>query len=703
MIATNSFLITVLHLWGQSGQTANSQAPATIEPVKSSVTVTEVAPAALPQSMGVLGTLTPLESPFSTAVFSEALIETLQARGLADILRRDPSIVVTSAAGTFNASQIIRGFDANSGSLRYDGLGPGLLFSGTNFPVTDFERVDVVKGPNSTLYGLGGFSQPGGVINLVPKRPPESGRPLFLEGSYAGRSLFSIRGDAGSRFGRESRFGYRTHASLDRGTLNAQRAEREFYSLNGAFDWRITDRARLAIAGHAVKTHIQGYLNALVLAAGEAVPAPPDPARQISQPWNFFDQDYQFADARFEYELSKNWTGSISSVGGRSPRPFVSPGTGTNLRANGDFQFNHSRVFSTYHFWGLQTNLQGTLNTGPLRHTITLSFNDEWTGFDSANFPLGTSPSNIYERVLIPARDAAPATPLPSFNSRAPSFSITDNIQITRQWSVLVGGRFNNLRINNFAFPSGLQTRRYNESRAVPTLATVFRPTPTLSLYGSYGKGLEPGGSAPIGSANFGEQLAPILSEQYEAGLKWDLRRGTLLNVAAFRIDKALEFLDPASNFFVQNGRQRHDGVELTLSGSVTSRLTLNGGYMYLKPVLRRLATPAFNGNDAIGVPRGNFSILGDYRVPGVTGLSLNAALEVRGPQFVNVANTAKIESWTRTDLGVSWVIPRRDLPLRFTARVDNIANHWFWASASGGSLRLGGPRTVSIACSWRF
>jgi iron complex outermembrane receptor protein len=130
--------------------------------------------------------------------------------------------------------------------------------------------------------------------------------------------------------------------------------------------------------------------------------------------------------------------------------------------------------------------------------------------------------------------------------------------------------------------------------------------------------------------------------------------------------------------------------------------LRVLGGLTLLDATQERTAGGVNQGKDVIGVPDTQFNAGVEWDVPSVQGLTLNARTIYTSSQYADAANQQRLPSWTRLDLGASYLtrVMGRDLTLR--ARIDNVANRGYWASAGGypgsGYLVLGAPRTVAVS-----
>jgi iron complex outermembrane receptor protein len=108
-----------------------------------------------------------------------------------------------------------------------------------------------------------------------------------------------------------------------------------------------------------------------------------------------------------------------------------------------------------------------------------------------------------------------------------------------------------------------------------------------------------------------------------------------------------------------------------------------------------------------IGVPDTQMNLGAEWDVPNLAGLTLSARTLYTAAQYADGANTQQLPSWTRVDLGATYVTRIADRKVTLRARIDNVADKNYWASAGGypgyGYLVLGAPRTVALSGSVDF
>jgi iron complex outermembrane receptor protein len=195
------------------------------------------------------------------------------------------------------------------------------------------------------------------------------------------------------------------------------------------------------------------------------------------------------------------------------------------------------------------------------------------------------------------------------------------------------------------------------------------------------------------------------VSKQKEIGLKYD--GGTIGGgIAFFSTDKPRAFVN-SQQFFVEAGKDRHQGLELTTFGEVYKGLRLLGGLTLLDAKQKSTGAAATDGKTVIGIPKVQGSLGVDWDVPGVRGLSFDARVVATGHSHADSANTLRVPGWGRLDLGARYVTEMAGKLVTLRARVDNVADRNYWPSVGGypenGYLVLGNLRTFSVSASFDF
>jgi len=257
------------------------------------------------------------------------------------------------------------------------------------------------------------------------------------------------------------------------------------------------------------------------------------------------------------------------------------------------------------------------------------------------------------------------------------------------------------------------QPTAYDEEKLSPSAGVLFKATDQLSLYANYMEGLSQGRIAPSTSINEDEIFPPFISRQIEAGAKYDFGR-LAVTASVFRIKQpAYETADPVAGEtlgrFGPSGKRENSGVELNLFGEPVPGIRLLGGVMYIHSELTGTNDGGANdGNRAPATPRINANFGGEYDVVSVPGLTLTGRAMYTSSQYLDQANSAKIDSWERYDIGARYAFKLDDKTITLRGNVENLLDSRDWISAgasddSAAGLTLSAPRTVLISATVAF
>jgi iron complex outermembrane receptor protein len=665
--------------------------------------------------IGVLGNQSIMDTPFQSTSYTSQLIQDQQAQSVADVLQNDPSVRTARGFGNFQELYVIRGFPVYSDDIGDNGLS-GLL--PRQYIASElFERVEVFRGASAFLNGAApGGSGLGGAINLVPKRASNDPLTQVSVGVQSGGEA-SASADISRRFGPDDSTGIRVNAVKREGNDGIDDEKRDLTAVGVGLDWRSRDVRVSADIGYQDFTLNSPRPN-VTPATGLPIPSAPDAQKNFAQPWTYGKETDTFGTLRAEYDINDHLTGWVAG-GVREGKESNSVANPTITDALGNTvasRFDNVRKDSVSTG---EVGLRGTFDTGAVKHTVTASaaaFQDDLRN------AYAMSGSTILSNIYVPVASAPPLAnfftggtlgdPMVTERVKTSSFAVADTMSFMQDRLLLtIGARHQTIEDNSYDYDSGLETGSYKQSKTTPVAGIVFKATPEVSLYGNYIEGLQKGDVAPAFTSNnlpvtnAGQVFAPFTAKQGEIGAKY--QSGTFgATAAVFQVTQPQAFV--VNQTFGTFGEQRNRGVELSLYGEPVRGLRLLGGVSFIDA--EQVSTPGglTDGKDAIGVPRQQLNIGVDWDVPGVQGLALNALYVYTGKQYADAANTQSLPSWNRVDVGVRYLMDignGRLLTLR--ARVNNLFNSSYWASAGGypGSnyLVLGAPRTFVLSGTINF
>jgi len=656
--------------------------------------------AAVGGRLGLLGNRDVMDTPLSVSSYTSTLIRDQQATTVADLLERDSSVRATGQAGGIVDSFFIRGFpvgEGNLGELAFDGV----YGVASNYRVfTDYaERIEVIKGPGTLLYGMSPNSTVGGVINVVPKRSLDEDLTRYTA-SYALDTQLGNHLDLSRRFGEQRRFGVRFNGSLQQGDTAIDAQSRKVGIGALSLDYR-GERLRTSLDLIDQRETLDAASRPFLIADGVPIPPAANGRTNVSQTWGTSTTDDRSLLLSGEYQASDALTLFAHAGGGKSRVSRLSDQTPTLIDSAG----NTSSIPGYYRFdvqrYTVDTGARLRFDTGPVAHSSALQvsrYRDELKRGILSGAPLL---SNIYHPVDHPKPAITRPDTAKVSASELTGIALADTLSLFEQrLQVTVGLRQQGIQSTNYT-PNGSVSSTYDQSRATPLFGVVLKPLENLSLYYNYLEGLSKGDVAPSTASNSGEVFAPYISRQHEVGLKMDY--GTFMaTLALFQITKPSGEL-AGSTFSVQ-GEQRNRGVELNLLGEVTSGVRLLGGVTLLDARLTRTRVAANQGNTAVGVPNVQANLWAEWDTPWVEGLTLTGGLIHTGEQYVNQSNAQALDSWTRTDIGARYTTRIAEHPTTLRATVQNLFDSQYWSGvASYGAFSQGAPRTLLLSATVDF
>lgn len=657
---------------------------------------------------GMLGNIDIMDSPFNSMNYTQELIQNQQARSIGDVVLNDPSVRVARGFGNFQELYMVRGFPLASDDMMYNGLF-GIL--PRQFVAAElFERVEVLRGANSFMNGATpGIGAVGGVVNLVPKRAPNSPLNEVTVGVDSGVQGYAAA-DFARRFGDNQSTGLRLNAVVRNGDTPVDDEKRQLGSFLIGLDHHGENFRLSADVGYQ-DHRIDRPRPSVFVAPGIAVPNAPDGSTNYAQPWTYSDERDTFGTLRGEFDLAKDvvvW----AAVGVRRgeednaiSNPTVTDSAGNASLANFDNTRNDTIKTG-------EVGIRGKLQTGSVSHALSANF--AAYSIDSRNayaFPFASSGvTNIYNPVSVARIPNAGFggdlnAPRTTEKTDLSSFAVADTLGFMDDRLLLtLGARQQQIKDKNYDYTTGALISDYDDDAVTPLVAAVYKITKQVSVYANYVESLSKGQNAPIGTTNVGQSIAPFKSRQKEIGIKYD--GGSIGgSIAVFTTDLPSAITE--NNVFSADGEQRNKGLELTVFGEPVKHVRVLGGVTFLQSEQTRTTNGVNQGEDAIGVPHTQFNMNGEWDIPGMERLTLSSRVIYTSSQYVDGANLQEVPAWTRVDIGARYVVDMGAKALTLRAGIENLFDRDYWASAGGypnfGYLVLANPRTYTATATLDF
>lgn len=642
-----------------------------------------------------------METPMSIHVVSREQIESQGAQQLTQTLRYTPGLSADIRGDTSRFDMIsFRGLGAVSDTFLYlDGLRlpRGASYLVPQIDMHSLERVEVLKGPASVMYGQAPL---GGIVSMVSKRPvAETFQELSVAaGSHNRRQL---TWDSGGALNAVGSLSYRMTALARESDTSVDMTEEARVFLAPSITWKPdadTELTLRALYQHDPKGGFYGVLPS----SGSILPNPNGPFPRSffdgSPDFNQFDRTQAAIGYTLERRLNSQWQLTQNLRYWHMDLDQSQVGS-TGLQAD-------QRTLNRYALWSseklnginIDTHLLGKLQTGDVAHQLLIGLDlqhDRWQQTQG----YGAAPTLDY---LQPNYQQAITRPVgstsPDRRQRMAGLYLQDQVQWNR-WSLTLGGRYDHASIKNdneLAKTSNEQSLNKLSWRA----GLIHNFANGLAPYASYATSFDPS----ITANPYGAPFQPTTGRQYEIGVKYQPPGSqALFSVAAFDLRQHNVLTqDPNSslpNARVQTGEIQSRGLELEARWSPVKRLNLIGGLSYVDPEVTR-SNGADLGKRPITVAKRTASLWADYQLgTGVfAGLTVGAGVRHVGSAFADPANTQVIPAYTVLDAMLRYDLRQLDRSLNgmsLALNLSNLADKTFLTCNGANFCNYGQGRTV--------
>jgi iron complex outermembrane recepter protein len=650
-------------------------------------------------SIGVLGSSNVMNQPFSTTNYTEQTMQDTQARTLGDLVVNNASVRTQQSGGGFGDVFEIRGFAVQATDVSMNGL-YGMV-STARMPVNIMERVEVLQGPGSLMYGMGPSGSVGGAINIVTKRAEDTPLTRFTA-LYQSKGQFGAAADVGRRFGDEGQFGVRVNGQIKDGQTGIAHGNQLQGDGSVGLDYR-GKKLRWSFDAYNVSENTDELRSQIGLGTATAVPAVPSAYSNL-YPGSKLKLRDSAVMTRAEYDINQYVTvyGAAGEHYGTSAQNFPSA---SGMTAAGAFSVRNGYYDAYNRTKTVDAGLRFHFDTFGVKHTLVTgvtSLNQE-QGYFYALAPTSQAvPSSLYNPTPLPAMTTPRGDAQRNAQLRLNSQQVIDTMSFFNDRLLITGGlRRQTIGLDNYTPTTGAQTSSIDQQAITPVAGIVFKPLANISVYGNFTSGLTNGGTAPAGTANAGQAFAPYKSNQYEAGVKADWGRVTT-SAAVFQISQQNGVTNPVTNVYGYDGRTKVRGLELAAYGEVIRNLRMMASATFYDPTLEGTAGGLNDGHDPAGVPKFAFNLGADYDLPWVPGLAVNGRIIHTGAQYYNATNTLRLPAWTRYDVGLRYSTRIASKDVVFRANVENLFGSRYWVQ-QGTYISNASPRTLLMSAEFNF
>lgn len=622
------------------------------------------------------GVVTPLlDTPQSVAVVSDQVLRDQATQTLAGALYNVSGVTAANTLGGTQDGFIRRGFgDNRDGSTLTDGLR-------TAFPLSfnaATERVEVLKGPSSALYGI---LDPGGLVNLVTKKPLETfGGSVSTYGSSfgGGQAEFDVTGPIAG-----SPFSFRLIGSWQDVDYWKDFGSFERNLIAPSLAWR--NESTTLIASYTYEDYSIPYDRGTIydIAAGGFVDIPR--RTRLNEPFNVIDGHTEAVALDLEHRFNAAW--------GLNARYSYSRNTASDYQArvvgyeDGLVERSSDGTQSAYTTVSSgRVDVAGDVTLGGLRNQILFG-----TSYDD---------SDIHRTDILrcPSPDLVPIDDVADWPALTRCDIISDTVSNQKEqlstWSlyaqdsvhltdrlIVTGG----IRYQSYDVYAGrgrpFEPATDGDGDAwIPRAAAVYKLTPEASLYASWSRSFKPQSS----TSDVVGGLPPEEGDAYEAGVKYESPRGLTVTAAVYHILKQNVVFSNEDDTLSVSKEVRSQGVELDFAGQVSDRISVIGSYAYTDA---ETTAGEFEGMRPVNIPAHTGSIFAAYDAGPVWGgsnLRFGAGLRAQSDRAGVGDNAYFLPGYGVVDAFAAYTFDTAN-PVTLQINVKNVFDKTFYV-ASGGS-----------------
>lgn len=657
----------------------------------------------VPNATAGTRTDTPLRDiPQSIQVIPQQVLRDQNVTDLVEALRNVPGAGFGNTSRSFiQSSLILRGFDSSSDVLR-NGLreNPGAGIVG--FEAAGIERIEVLKGPASVLYGQGGL---GGTVNYVTKQPLSE--PYYLLEASAGNFNF-YRGaiDLSGPLNDSKTVLYRLNLAAQTTESFFDFFDAQRYFVAPTLTFQISDRTKFTLAAEYLARPQSADQTYGLPAVGTVLPNPNGEIprnRNIGEPDDKENSYSTRVGYDLEHRFSDNWQlrNAFRFTQGELSRRFYFPTGFADDNQTLSRNYSEGTGYSN-RFFNSDTYVVGEFSTGSIRHQVVTGINLTRSELNQSGFGRLAAPINLFNPVY--------GQPLGDVTFTFDSFSRTDalgiyvqdQITLAENLKLLLGVRFDTFSQNDQDRLANTQTSQSGNAFS-PRVGIVYQPVEPISLYASYSRSFTP----TTGTGFDGGVFQPERGTQYEIGVKADLNNRLSATLAFYDLTKSNVLTEdtrpgvPPGQFSIQTGEQRSRGIELTLGGEILPGWNITTGYAYTDAKVSEDNTLPV-GLRFRNVPENTFNLWTSYEIQqgDLQGLGFGLGLFFVGEREGDTLNTFQLPSYLRTDAAIFYKRDRFRAALNFRNLFDV---DYFETSLNEFRVFRGDPLTVQGTISWEL
>ncbi|SSQ88605.1 TonB-dependent siderophore receptor [Acinetobacter baumannii] len=457
------------------------------------------------------------DTPQSVSVVTQKVIEDIGATRLVEALDLAGGVTRANNFGGQGLTGFnVRGF--TSGEFYRNGFPINRGYP--NAPDSNtIERVDVLRGPSSSLYGRG---DPGGTFNLISKTP-KSEQQTTLGAQLNSEGLYRTTVDTTGTIPNAENIGYRLNVIAEGGDSYRDHVESKRYGIAPVIQWQATDATKVTFEADILRNQHpldRGHTRYPTQKSFNS--SPETYLWETGKYYNRLYNDNNMTQLRVEHDLGNDWklNAGVQYLNGKLH--------GYAVEANG-IQADGETLGRNYNYRELkwqdtdaQINLTVNFQLLGLAHTLVTGL--EYENYDYKSYiirssgDIGSYPINIYNPVLgQPLPELNRVTTHDRENLKTTALFVQDQIDLNERLSALLGLRFEHYEHDYKNLLPNTTNWNTSHDAFIPRLGLVYKASDDLSLYGNAAKSFKPN----TGASRNGEGFDPEEGTAYELGFKW--------------------------------------------------------------------------------------------------------------------------------------------------------------------------------------
>lgn len=636
-----------------------------------------------------------LETPQSISVIGSQEIEDKGMLNLTDALAQTPGVTVNPYGFDSRALDwvLLRGFDGWYSSSYRDGLlqTPGLSFLGVQTEVYGLERLEVLRGPSSVLYGKGDV---GGVVNRVSKLPrADAPREISVRvGSYDRKQ---VSFDVGGALDSDDKLLYRlVGLGLDTGTQdkypNGKRMDQEREYFAPSLRWQLSPQTALTLQAEHLRDDSSDDVQFVTGANGL-----PTNVKEGDPTYSRIKTGSDSIGYQFEHQAASGW---LLQQKGRyayrtSDKHHIQSFLIDAVTLGRQARYDDESVSELT----IDTSAQRKLQTGEISQTVLVGIDwsrstAEWRQLRAVAPNL--SLTNPVYGVNIPEPNTL------RFDTQMKNTQLglyaQDQIKFGPHWGLTLGLRHDKTTSDTHDRVNAVKATQ-DDNATTGRVGLNYLVGNGWSPYISYAESFVPN----VGVDADGATFKPSDGKQVEVGIKYipsDLPIS--FGAAIFNLEKTNVVTYDASFDARQVGKVRSRGLELEAKADLSKQLRMTAAFTMLDMKVLNSANAAEVGNMPILTPEQNASLWLDYSFAGnLQGVSVGSGLRYIGKRWNDVANTSSEPSYTLVDVSARYDTG----PWRFSINIGNLFDREYLSGRAYGSYFRGAERNMVATARYQF